>query len=340
MADLNADLKSYLSKSKNGGGSNNPGTRLKSVTSWFSSRSKDEEPYSADEEPLVSEQDSTNGWFNQAQKDSVCPTLSKKQRILGFMFLLLAGLGCFVLAWLFLPILPVKPRKFALLYTLGSLFTIGSFSILWGPTNHIKHLCSYQRFPFTAIYFGTIFATLYFVFVKKNTLLTLICSICQLIALVWYLVSYIPGGQTGLSFFTKLFATVAGKTISNTMPVWEINDRCSKVLHRGQFDYQQRMKAWTRDPIMAAIRNEHVSQICLPVTGMQLPNCLVQRIGGLLQYVIKIARPDRQKSCRSIAHTFKKEKEEARLRRVLRCLELWTFCQSLSYRLYHIVRFV
>ncbi|PIK33177.1 hypothetical protein BSL78_30009 [Apostichopus japonicus] len=225
MADLNADLKSYLSKSKNGGasssGNKSSATHLTSVTSWFSSskRSSDNETYTADEEPLMSEQDSTNGWFNQAQKDPFCPTLSKKQRILGFMLLLVSGLGCFILAWLFLPMLAIKPRKFALLYTMGSVFTIGSFSILWGPANHIKHLFSYQRLPFTAVYFGTIFATLYFVFVKRSTLLTLICSICQLLALVWYLVSYIPGGQTGLTFFTKLFATVAGKTISSTMPV-------------------------------------------------------------------------------------------------------------------------
>ena len=37
-----------------------------------------------------------------------------------------------------------------------------SFSLLWGPTNHIKHLFSMERLPFTATYFGTMLATLYF----------------------------------------------------------------------------------------------------------------------------------------------------------------------------------
>jgi len=36
-----------------------------------------------------------------------------------------------------------------------------SFSLLWGPVNHVKHLCSLERLPFTAAYFGSMFATLY-----------------------------------------------------------------------------------------------------------------------------------------------------------------------------------
>lgn len=36
-----------------------------------------------------------------------------------------------------------------------------SFSFLWGPVNHAKHLCSFGRLPFTAAYFGSMFATLY-----------------------------------------------------------------------------------------------------------------------------------------------------------------------------------
>ena len=39
---------------------------------------------------------------------------------------------------------------------------INSFALLWGPTNHLKHLLSAQRLPFTTAYFGSMFATLYF----------------------------------------------------------------------------------------------------------------------------------------------------------------------------------
>ena len=36
-----------------------------------------------------------------------------------------------------------------------------SFSFLWGPWEHIRHLLSRDRLPFTAVYLGTIVATLY-----------------------------------------------------------------------------------------------------------------------------------------------------------------------------------
>ena len=37
-----------------------------------------------------------------------------------------------------------------------------SFSLLWGPVNHMKHLLSADRLPFTVAYFGTMAGTLYF----------------------------------------------------------------------------------------------------------------------------------------------------------------------------------
>jgi len=34
-----------------------------------------------------------------------------------------------------------------------------------------------------------------------------------------YVLSYIPGGQTGLKFFTKIFYAAASKTVQKTLPV-------------------------------------------------------------------------------------------------------------------------
>jgi len=39
---------------------------------------------------------------------------------------------------------------------------IGSFAALQGPVPYIKHLLSPTRVPFTAAYFGSLAATLYF----------------------------------------------------------------------------------------------------------------------------------------------------------------------------------
>ncbi|XP_038076789.1 protein transport protein SFT2-like [Patiria miniata] len=232
MANLNADLKSYLSGSKNGSSGETSsfatsGKRtLDTVTNWWSGArgsgggngGEGEKMLGGDLASKPAEEDG-NGWFNQAQKDPFCPTLSKRQRILGFMSFIVAGAICFALAAVYAPFIVLRARKFALLYTLGSLFTISSFSLLWGPWYHIKHLFSKDRLPFTAIYFTSMFLTLYFSLVRQATLPTTLCAIFQIIALFWYIVSYIPGGQTGLKFFSKLCKAAASKTISSALPV-------------------------------------------------------------------------------------------------------------------------
>jgi hypothetical protein len=34
--------------------------------------------------------------------------------------------------------------------------------MLWGPTNHIKHLTNTERLPFTITYIGTLVGTIYY----------------------------------------------------------------------------------------------------------------------------------------------------------------------------------
>ncbi|EDO46566.1 predicted protein, partial [Nematostella vectensis] len=166
---------------------------------------------------------SSNGqwgaWLSKGEEDPYLPSLSRKQRILGFFMCLLMGVFCFVMAGFIAPFIVLKARKFVMLYTMGSLFTIGSFSLLWGPVNHVKHLCSLGRLPFTAAYFGSMIATLYMALIVRSTILTALFAVVQIIALIWYFVSYIPGGTTGMKFFTRLFSSAVTKTVSSTLPV-------------------------------------------------------------------------------------------------------------------------
>ena len=52
-----------------------------------------------------------------------------------------------------------------------------------------------------------------------------ICHVSNLVSeacfvfLPRYFVSYIPGGTTGMKFFTKLFSSAVTKTVSSTLPV-------------------------------------------------------------------------------------------------------------------------
>ncbi|KAK4902016.1 Protein transport protein sft2 [Elasticomyces elasticus] len=83
---------------------------------------------------------------------------------------------------------------------MASVLFLGSWAVMMGPMVYARHLISAERLPFTATYFGSIGLTLYFALGLHSTILTLMSSIVQFVALLWYLVSYFPMGSTGLRF--------------------------------------------------------------------------------------------------------------------------------------------
>ncbi|KAK0509481.1 hypothetical protein JMJ35_007875 [Cladonia borealis] len=129
--------------------------------------------------------------------------LSRWDRLLIFGACNLAALACFVLCFALFPILWPVPRKFAILWSFGSVLFLASWAVLMGPVTYAKHLISGPRLPFSAAYFGSIGLTLFFAIKLHSTILTLISTIIQLVSLVWYMVSYFPMGGTGLRFAAR-----------------------------------------------------------------------------------------------------------------------------------------
>ncbi|GAB7355737.1 hypothetical protein MBLNU459_g6429t1 [Dothideomycetes sp. NU459] len=158
--------------------------------------------------PARTRREEEEGWF----------ALSRWDRLLVFGGLNLAALALFVVCFTLMPILSLKPRKFAILYSgpeltnyvriirwsMASALFLGSWAVMMGPWTYVKHLLSTERLPFTGTYFGSIALTLYFAVGLKSTLLTLISSIIQVVCLLWYLVSYFPMGSTGLRFAARV----------------------------------------------------------------------------------------------------------------------------------------
>jgi hypothetical protein len=100
-----------------------------------------------------------------------------------------------------LPLIAFRPQKFALSFTFGSLIFMSSFAVLKGPMAHFKGMLEMERLPFTAIYITSMVATLYCTFSYGGAtgyILVLGASGCQLVALLWYLISFLPGGSAGL----------------------------------------------------------------------------------------------------------------------------------------------
>ena len=101
------------------------------------------------------------------------------------------------------PLIAARPQKFALSFTCGSLTFMGSFAVMKGPAEHVKSMCEPDRLWFTFIYVGSMLMTLYFTFSfggVSGYVLVLSASGVQLVALLWYLISFLPGGMTGLQY--------------------------------------------------------------------------------------------------------------------------------------------
>ena len=94
-------------------------------------------------------------------------------------------------------------RKFGLLWTMGSLLFVLAFGVLMGPLAYLKHLTARERLPFSMFFFATCFMTIYFAAFSKNTVLTITCALLELVAVIYYAISYFPFGATGLRMLSS-----------------------------------------------------------------------------------------------------------------------------------------
>ncbi|KAJ3178672.1 hypothetical protein HDU87_003495 [Geranomyces variabilis] len=140
-------------------------------------------------------------WGGQQQEELF--GLTRWQRLVGFVVCLALGAFCFFVAFFTLPMLALRPAKFATLYTMGSILSLTSFALLQGPRSFLLHIFTKERLPFTGVYLGSMVATLYFAVGQGAYVMTIICSVVQIIALLWYFGSYLPGGLQGLGFLTR-----------------------------------------------------------------------------------------------------------------------------------------
>ena len=81
-----------------------------------------------------------------------------------------------------------------------------------------KHLISAERLPFTSSYICSMLFTLYAALGIKSYLLTIVAAGVQCVALTYFTLSYIPGGQTAIKFMAKMFYAIFSrcfKSITN-----------------------------------------------------------------------------------------------------------------------------
>lgn len=123
--------------------------------------------------------------FNEAT------TLSRTQKILGFLVCFSLGMVLSLLAPAFL----LRPIKLATTLTLGNVLSICSMMFLVGPSKQCSSMMDSKRWIATTVYLASLVLTLLAAFLVKSRLLCLALIIIQYMALAWYSLSYIPFGQ-------------------------------------------------------------------------------------------------------------------------------------------------
>ncbi|CAL8460859.1 g390 [Coccomyxa elongata] len=132
-------------------------------------------------------------------------TLPSTTHFTWFLALLASGIVFLILAFsLFLPVIILAPSKFAICFTIGSALIMGAFVSLRGWKSQLLHMFSSDRLPFTIGYIGSMAGTLYAALALHSYILSLVCCCLQVVALLYYTVSYFPGGTNGAKFVLKM----------------------------------------------------------------------------------------------------------------------------------------
>lgn len=129
--------------------------------------------------------------------------LGRVERLIGFAACLASSFLCFILCVFMFPVLALQPRKFGLLWTMGSLLFMVSFGVLQGPRAYLTHLLSPSRIIFSLVYFGLVALTLYCAVGLRSGVLTAIASVAEIMAVLYYTVSYFPFGALTLTWFSS-----------------------------------------------------------------------------------------------------------------------------------------
>jgi hypothetical protein len=124
------------------------------------------------------------------------------------------GMMLITLSLSFLPLLPVAPSKFALLFALGSLAVLGSVAWLKGPSSFVSAVTQRDKLPFTIAYGVGLVGTLWATIIAKSYVFTGVFAFIQVVGLLYFMASFVPGGKTVLNFFGKL----SGRCMRMLMP--------------------------------------------------------------------------------------------------------------------------
>jgi hypothetical protein len=123
-----------------------------------------------------------------------------------FFLVLSVGLVVIFFSLMFLPMIALYPQKFLSLFSLGSIIVLASFIFVYGTVEYLKMLFSRERVAFTLVYLCSIGVGLYFAYFKNYYIFSLICACIQMITMIVFTLTFIPGGKSGIGFIMSMLS--------------------------------------------------------------------------------------------------------------------------------------
>lgn len=118
------------------------------------------------------------------------------------LFFIILALGIFFIfcSLFFLPFVLISPSKFVSFFSIGSLITISSFIFIYGTSAYLGMLFGKDRRWISVVYVGSVVLGIYYAFLGGGYFISLLCACTQLVTLIVFTLSFIPGGESGISF--------------------------------------------------------------------------------------------------------------------------------------------
>lgn len=147
----------------------------------------------------------------QTTRDAAAAARNLSPERVAAFFALASASGLFysLALFLFLPVLPIAPAKFAVCFSIAGACSMGAVGALRGWAAQVTHMMAQERVVVSLAYVGSLLATLYSALAMHSYLLTVFTSLAQLVALLYYQVSYFPMGAQGLRVVAQMGMQVA-----------------------------------------------------------------------------------------------------------------------------------
>jgi hypothetical protein len=157
----------------------------------------------------------SNGTPSLATSTTLSPTqqwietfgLTRVQRYTAFAICIVAAVFLFFLAMFHLPFVVIRPAKFVVPYCMGSMFILVSFGFLHGFVSYSKHLLSPKKVVYSAWFSLATLGTLYAALSLKSYILTVVMALIQMAGMLTFIISYVPGGSSGISFMSTMIGS-------------------------------------------------------------------------------------------------------------------------------------